>query len=626
MSFNRYLEFDSSYRDRSMYSNPASFVVDISQSGQKTRENAKDPVSNASPILVWNTSFDETTAATSVVITTIDTTLSPSDSVTFIINATANDLRNVVNYYVGAVLQLTDATPSTIYRRITAYQRISTTQAQVTVDTALPSTFVTTSGLIANPTGATDSDTVPKVFIPASEAIHNFYVGYLIQNVLPGATAGQSFTITAFDQVTHLATISGNTTATWNSTDLNLVIRKQLPSNIGVLLGVSTDGKALQLAVTASDTSGIYTSSFLRMTEPVPTNTAFSTAVAPYSQERRIVNYIAGSGTFIAITTGASTFTLDSTASNIDNFYVGCFITNTSRTPTQTRLISTYNGTTKSGTVSVVWGASVAIGDIWAIRTAFLQNPFTAGSVSGSGTFAAIGAVADTFTLDSGASNINSFYVGASITNITQTETRIILTYVGATRAGTVSAVWGAGVLAGDVWMISSLSGGADAYELEYYTRENCVPFSYNGSLVSCQEMVCYEIELLNLILPNTVLNSGRGGRPIFYPYMYVELQQVSSSSGGAQRGVINSNNPFASKMMFRAVLDDTTQPVVSPFIKIDGDGMNHVLKFKPNDSFKFAVYCPNGDLFLTVATDTSSPTEPNPLVQISACFAFKRV
>jgi len=30
--------------------------------------------------------------------------------------------------------------------------------------------------------------------------------------------------------------------------------------------------------------------------------------------------------------------------------------------------------------------------------------------------------------------------------------------------------------------------------------------------------------------------------------------------------------------------------------------------------------------LFRTVAQDTTPPTEPNPLVQISACFLFKRV
>jgi hypothetical protein len=167
--------------------------------------------------------------------------------------------------------------------------------------------------------------------------------------------------------------------------------------------------------------------------------------------------------------------------------------------------------------------------------------------------------------------------------------------------------------------------GVTDAYEVELYSRDNCVPFAYTGSLTSVQEMVCCEVELLNLILPNTLLASGRGGRPVFYPYMYVELQQVTASSG-SQKGLIYSNNPSAYKMMFRAVLDDTSTFVASPFLKIDGDGMVQTIKFRPTDSFLFAVYLPDGQLFRTVATDTTSPTEPNPLVQISACFAFKRL
>ena len=57
----RYLEFDSTYRDRNMYPNPAEFVVELSSSGKNGRETARDPVSNASPELYWNSSFNELT-------------------------------------------------------------------------------------------------------------------------------------------------------------------------------------------------------------------------------------------------------------------------------------------------------------------------------------------------------------------------------------------------------------------------------------------------------------------------------------------------------------------------------------------------------------------------------------
>jgi hypothetical protein len=78
--------------------------------------------------------------------------------------------------------------------------------------------------------------------------------------------------------------------------------------------------------------------------------------------------------------------------------------------------------------------------------------------------------------------------------------------------------------------------------------------------------------------------------------------------------------------MLFRALVNDTPTPLISPFIKIDGDGMIHTVKFRPNDTFKFAVYHASGELFKTEDNDTYSPEPPNPMVQISACFSFKRI
>lgn len=160
-------------------------------------------------------------------------------------------------------------------------------------------------------------------------------------------------------------------------------------------------------------------------------------------------------------------------------------------------------------------------------------------------------------------------------------------------------------------------------YEVLCFTRDNCVPFTYTGSLVSQQQMVCYEIELINIILPNILLTTG--GRIAFYPYVYVELQNLSASSAGNQN-IIYSNNPNATRMLFRAPIDDIPTPVISPFIKIDGDGMVQTVKFKPNDNLTFAVYLPNGLLFETELKDTVSPALPNPLVQISAMFSIRRL
>jgi len=162
-----------------------------------------------------------------------------------------------------------------------------------------------------------------------------------------------------------------------------------------------------------------------------------------------------------------------------------------------------------------------------------------------------------------------------------------------------------------------------DRFEILGFSYENAIPFVYTGSLVSQQEMVCYEVELVNLILPNTTLVTG--GRSAFYPYLYVELQNVSDASAGTNN-IIYSNNPHSTKRLFRAAVDDIPNPLLSPFIKIDGDGMHQTIKFKPNDSFKFGVYLFNGKDFKTVIPETYSPLPSNELTQISALFGFRRL
>ena len=191
---------------------------------------------------------------------------------------------------------------------------------------------------------------------------------------------------------------------------------------------------------------------------------------------------------------------------------------------------------------------------------------------------------------------------------------RRIVSYDGATLTATVTPPFSA-----------IPADASDIIQILEFSYDNANPFNYTGSLVSQGQQVCYELELLNLILPNSTLSVGLGGRVIFYPYLYVELENVSGPSSG-NNGIIYSNNPNAVRMLFRATVDDTTTPVISPFVKIDGDGMVQTVKFKPNDNLKFSVRIPDGTIFQTVASDHYSPVPPNELVQISALISIKRI
>lgn len=549
MSNTRYLEFTSRYRDRNEYPIPSNFVVEISQTGQKPRDQAKDPVSDAAPVLYWNNSFDETSAANvSGNITVITTN---SDRTILQVTATAGDLRHVDGFYDGAVLVI-DIGGTDTQRRIIDYKYTDTStpeHAQITLDRALPEGAFGT-GTITQPTPfSTALGTTPQFFIPASKAIDNFYTNCIIQQYDGSGAIAETRTITAFDGTTHLATLDSPTTIDWainGNANLNFIIRKSRPADVDTFTAVSESGTVVQLNVATTPVGQDYVTSYLRMIEPVPTNSpGFSAIVAPYGESRRIVKYITENGFFAnSQLAGDSVFTFTNTASSVDNYYVGALLT----VGGNTREVLTYDGSTRSGTISGTWGVAITANVTqWETRSAFLQSKFS----------------------------------------------------------------------------VNPVVGGADAYEILQFTRDNWTPFAYNGSLVSSQQSVCYEVELINLILPNSNLQSG--GRVAFYPYLYVQLENESSATTRTDT-LIYSNNPNSNKMMFRAAVDDTPTPLISPFIKIDGDGMVQTVKFKPNDSFRFAIYLPNGELFQTTTQDTTSPALPDPLVQISALFSFKKV
>lgn len=162
-----------------------------------------------------------------------------------------------------------------------------------------------------------------------------------------------------------------------------------------------------------------------------------------------------------------------------------------------------------------------------------------------------------------------------------------------------------------------------DRYEILKFTKDNVVPFVFTGSHISHQEMVSYEIDLVRLILPNVSLICGE--RLANFPYVWVELSNVSATGGG-NKNIIYSNNPSSSKMLFKAPILDTSYSTSSKFLKINGDGTTQTVKFKINDNLRFSVRLPDGHLLIPEESDTQGPLEPNPLLNISATFSLRRV
>jgi hypothetical protein len=180
--------------------------------------------------------------------------------------------------------------------------------------------------------------------------------------------------------------------------------------------------------------------------------------------------------------------------------------------------------------------------------------------------------------------------------------------------------------------------GTSDAYCIEWdlfimsetpiinmcsFESDNFTPLSYNGSMVSINETVCYEVNLVSLTLPNESLLSG--SRISFYPYVYVEFTNATSPNG-ASRDLIYSNNPNSKNALFIAATPNQVQPLLSTFVTLSSGGMSQIVKFKPNDNLRFSVYLPDGTLFKTLETDFYSPYTPSGRVQIDALFSIRRI
>ena len=162
-----------------------------------------------------------------------------------------------------------------------------------------------------------------------------------------------------------------------------------------------------------------------------------------------------------------------------------------------------------------------------------------------------------------------------------------------------------------------------DTINITSFSNDNFSPLSYNGSMVSQNQTVCYEVSLISLTLPNLALSAG--SRIAFYPFVYVEFVNATSPSGASNQ-IIYSNNPASNKALFIAAVGNVSNPGQQSFVNLTGGSMTQTIKFKPNDNLRFSVYLPDGSLFEPLAVEIYSPYPPDIKSQIDAVFGFRRL
>ena len=190
MSNKRYIELNSTYRDRNIWPKPGEFEIPISQSGRRnTSQTAFDPVCLSTPVFAWTGQNFDTAGNTGILTGTFNLTAAAAfpaigDFDTFVLDITPGEIAQAFpDYYRNAVLRNTTTGQ---FRRITKSYVVGTSggvqKMQVTVEPTFP---VITNGdafAIYDPTdltlNTTGPNTNPQLILPAQPLGQNSYYQY----------------------------------------------------------------------------------------------------------------------------------------------------------------------------------------------------------------------------------------------------------------------------------------------------------------------------------------------------------------------------------------------------------------------------------------------------------------
>lgn len=261
--------------------------------------------------------------------------------------------------------------------------------------------------------------------------------------------------------------------------------------------------------------------------------------------------------------------------------------------------ITSFDPATQIATVSPAFSGVPAVGAVYNIRDGI---PSSYGKVATGGTNS-------TAIVPEVNNYVGSYIVFTTGLNATNPPTaRLITAFNPMTQTISFSPAYNNPVLNGD------------GYEIHSNPIENAQRLHSSVGYSDQKEYVCYEVELLYLILPNETVYSGFGGNINDYPYLLVEFRNVN---GGSQYQTMYSNNPNTMTTQFQMPVND--DQITTTFIKLKNNPMRLPLKFKMNTDIKFSVHLPNGEL-LRFRDDQYSPLAPDPWLQVSALFDFRRM
>ena len=577
----QYLEIDSTYRDRKKFPNPGQFDVIISQSGQKDRSNAIDPVSLASPIRTYipngfvneyyHVGIDDSISYKGFSYIPINSTNSENSFILAIPSISRYYVSKLSNYY---------RTCKIVFYSIINPQFITQPVFTITIQTwdYLTTSFVNVDGDIFTPKAIIENQQVDYFRISFNESIdidlYNTVCG-VIFNISTDYTNGTVFIPDG--------EISSQIYKNW-------YIYNETTHESSIILAYDGTNSCASIEQRSFDISGHITLTTFPVIPSVRdvTVTLYNIIGNNYTEIKN--------GSTLYLTNPAELFfpiiVLNIVSYN-SNKTINCVLRFIDLYPLEElenkHIFYLFSDRNWKLYHTISLRKELPISD----------STFRVGSTT----------INVNLSLDS-SRNVNDYidsFIRITQVGFNKQQNRIIKTYSGYPNFT---------AMLDSPLILAPMEG--DTYEILPFTRDNFTPFNYNGTLLS--QDVCYEIQLINLIIPNVSMKQG--GRPVSYPYFYVELEQYDSGIPNT----IYSNNPNSFRKLFKVPVTDISVPYVNSFLTFDKSSMLKIIKFNPNKNFRFGVYLHDGRAWEPEEIDTNSPTIPNPNLQTSALFLLRRI
>jgi len=264
----KYLEIDSTYRDRQKFPNPSQFELLISQTGSRDSVyTSVDPITYAAPRVTYcPVDINNVIMTSSMLIpSAISQTISSTTTSIVVIFPVSFNVSKITNYYRACGINITSG--STTYSGLIQTSEYLTTTGthdyfRVSLNKEYTQTQSATKVTLTCPTKFSEG----LIYVPTGEYASQIYDDWYVYN----ETLNEYSKIVHYDGLFCLASMYP-VRSNWQDTHI-ISLRKQIPVTVGTFQSGSTSTSIIISSLTSDSRSGYYNGMFVRFTSGVNRN------------------------------------------------------------------------------------------------------------------------------------------------------------------------------------------------------------------------------------------------------------------------------------------------------------------------------------------------------------------